>query len=356
MSNRGELIIFANDSGRYFGERITNRLGIYLGDSKDVAFANTEVISYSNSHVAEKDVYIVQCVQDWTSERSVNDNFMYTASLAGATSKAGASHVTVVFPYLPYERQDFRYKPETSEDEHQREPIAAADSIRMLETVGVDGLITISAHSRQIEGFPLNPKFRFVDLSYRPIICNYIFENHRHIIDDSTSIGSPDPGGSSRAKAYARIFGDLRGDEPLPVVIGDKERQHTGEVNVVKNTELIGTVSKKILIVDDMVDTAGSLEKFVEKCRNYGAEEVYVACTHAILGGKAKERLNALYNNGSGILKKVFASDSVYHGDNFAEDNPWFEEVSVAPMFADSIRTNNEGGSISEMMKKWLEC
>ena len=346
MSYRGEPIILTNDSGRYFAEGMAKYSGIRLGDSEDRYFGNTEGKSIILENVRGKDVYIVQCVRDLESDRSINDNFMYSIFLTESAKRSGAAHVTNVLPLYPYERQDARFKVKTGQVKHQREGITAATVARFYQSVGSDGLITISAHSRQIAGF-IDPWMVYEDLSFRPIIVKYVVKNIPDIIENLL-IGSPDPGGAGRADSVTDRFIELDFGKIYDMAIGLKERDHTTE-NVIKKTVLIGDVNgKNLFTIDDVLDTVSTIGNFSRIAKKEGAEKIYIAGTHGTFSDPAYDVLTSLYDDD--IIAGAIVSNSVNIGKKF-RDLPFLTEIDVTDIFGKAILGMNKNESISDLSK-----
>jgi ribose-phosphate pyrophosphokinase len=230
-----------------------------------------------------------------------------------AAKRASARHITAVMPYFGWARQDRKDKP--------RVPIGAKLIANLLEAAGATRIITMDLHADQIQGFFEKP----VD----HLFASTIFVPHLKSLNlENLTIASPDMGGSKRAYAYSKF---LKSD----VVICYKQRE---KANVISHMELIGDVKgKNVVLVDDMVDTAGTLTKAAEVMRERGAISVRAVCTHALLSGNAYERIE------NSLLEELIVTDSIPP----KKESPKIKVLSCADLFADTMREVHENKSIS---------
>jgi ribose-phosphate pyrophosphokinase len=239
--------------------------------------------------------------------------------LIDAFKRASAERITAVLPYYGYARQDRKDRP--------RMPISAKLVASLLERAGASRVLALDLHAAQIQGFfdiPVDHLFS------APVMVDYFEDRFDR---RELTIVSPDPGGVERARAFAKRLG-------VPLAIIDKRRT---EVNVAEVMNIIGDVrGKDCLVVDDIVDTAGTLVKGVEALLGQGAKSVTASATHAVLSGPAVDRIN------SSELKELVVTNSIPHEEQ-AEQCPKIRTLSVAPLLARAIQSIHEGGSISTL-------
>ncbi len=327
--SRGELKLFACRSGEEFAKRILSELrkkeecrDLKLGDLKTIDFSNEEMLSTINETVRGCDIYLVQCCQDPLSGRSVQDNFLELCQCARGMIQSGANKVTAIIPLLPYSRQDRR---------EGRQSITARWAADVLKISGVDNVITADLHADQIEGF-YDGRIQMDNLRASAIFLNYIKEN---IFEEGkTVLLAPDVGASKKTEFYAKKL-ETRG-----VAQAFKTRPRPNEVEGIK---VVGRIDERdVIIIEDMIDTGGTLKKVIHDIKRIGAQKVYAFCTHPIFSGPAIERLSE-----SDV--KVFSTDTIIRDWKFFEENPWFTEISIAPLFSEAIYNLNHGISVSEL-------
>jgi ribose-phosphate pyrophosphokinase len=259
------------------------------------------------------DVFVVQ-----PTAPPVNENLMELLVMLDAFKRSSASRITAVVPYYGYARQDRKDKP--------RVPISAKLVADLLSTAGCDRILTMDLHASQIQGFfdvPVDHLFA------APVIIEYVAKLDLHDI----VIVSPDPGGVERARAYAK-----RLDATL--AIADKRRP---TANVSEIHHIIGEVEgRTALIVDDMVDTAGTLTKVAEAVKHAGAREVLASCSHAVLSGPALERIEA------SPLSKLIVTDSIPLSEE-KKRSPKIVQLTIAELLAKAIRNINEEASVTSL-------
>ena len=318
------LSIIACNSGRYFvNEMLATLLEIMPVDdfrlikTKEEYFANGEVKTVVEDCIRGDDVYIVQCLGDPVSPKSINDKLMALMTAIDAARRSDAGRITAIVLPFPYARQ---------EKQGNREPITASILSQFLEGLGTDKVITLDVHSEATAGFFRNATFFNLHASHA--LMRYFKKTFVHDASQLTVV-SPDAGGTKRAKFFAKT---MRSQLALMY----KERDYS-TVNKVEKTTLVGDVKgKTVLVVDDMIDTAGTAENVVMTLKEKGAEHVYLACSHALLNGQAIERLDGLYKQG--YLKAVIATNTVFRGKSFAQEHPWLHILSIAPFVAKVIR------------------
>ncbi len=299
--------VFAGTKSRYMGEEICKELGIELGKMNIQHFADGEFeVSFEES-IRGCEVYLVQ------STFPNCDNLMELLLMIDAAKRASAKSVIAVMPYFGWARQDRKDKPRVS--------IAAKLVSDLLVAAGVDRVITMDLHADQIQGFFNVP----VDHLYgSSVFLPYIESLHL----DNLVIATPDVGGAKRANNYAKYLN-------VPLVLCHKQR---AKANVVASMTVIGDVKdKNVILIDDMVDTAGTITKAADLMRENGAKSVRALASHAIMSDPATERVNNC------ALEEIIFTNSI----PFHKDCPKATILSVAKMFADTIRRVHNNESIS---------
>ncbi len=307
------LRIFSGSANPGLCEAICQYLGVPRGKAERGQFSDGETRFQILENVRGADVFVVQACS-----QPVDFHLMELLLMIDAFKRASAWRVTAVIPYYAYARQDRKDRP--------RVPISAKLVADLLETAGASRALTLDLHAPQIQGYFNVP----VDhLFAAPVLVEY-FQNNG--IRKATVV-SPDAGGVERARFFAK-----RMDAPLAIV--DKRRI---DVNVSEVMHLIGDVKgRPALVIDDIIDTAGTLVKTAEALLKEGATEVYAGCTHAILSGPAVERIC------KSPIKEVIVTDSVPLTDE-AKRVPKIKVLSVAQLLARGIRSIHEESSISEL-------
>ena len=307
--------IFAGNSHRKLAKDIAAKLGLPLGNSEVKIFSDGEISVNINETVRGSEVFVVQSTCD-----PVNDNLMELLIMIDAFKRASAAKITAVLPYFGYARQDRKAK--------ARDPISAKLVADLLTTAGADRVLTIDLHAPQIQGFFNIP----VDHLYGgPLLANYFKHKFKDNLED-VCIVSPDHGSVGRARQFAQKLG-------VPFAIVDKRRPRP---NVAEVMNIIGDIDGKYCImVDDMIDTAGTIVAGASALVAKGAKEVYCACTHAVLSGPAIERLE------ESPLKEIVFLDSIPLPKSKMLDK--FKVLSVAPIFAETIKRIYEDISISPL-------
>ncbi len=303
------LKVFGGRSNRPLAQKIADSIGVPLGDCEIRSFSDGELWVKYGENIRGADVYIVQ------STNPPAENLMELLIMTDAAKRASARKVTVVIPYFGYARQDRKDQPRVS--------ITAKLIANLLTGAGADRVITMDLHAPQLQGFFDIP----VDHLYSSALLVKYFKN-RSI--PNLAIASPDVGGMKMARAYAkRLEADL--------VVIDKRRPRQ---NVAEVMNIIGEVEgKNILIVDDLVDTAGTLCNAVEALLNAGAASVSAACTHPVLSGEAFNRINR------SRLEMLLVTDTLPLG----QDSPKVVVESVGQIFAEAIRRSFNHESISSL-------
>lgn len=275
-----DLKIFTANSNPKVAEDIASALGLQLSNSEVKTFSDGEIAVSVGESVRGSDVFIVQ-----STSNPVNDHLMELLIMTDAMRRASANRITAVIPYFGYARQDRKAK--------SRDPISAKLVADLLTTAGVDRVLTMDLHAAQIQGFFDIPVDHLLGV---PLLAPYFAQKFAGDMDDIMVV-SPDFGSVTRARNFAQ-----RLDAPIAIV--DKRRQ---KANVCEVMNIIGDVSgKRVILVDDMIDTAGTLcnaaNALVEKG---GAKEVYACATHGVLSGPAVERIQ------NSVIKEVVLLDTV---------------------------------------------
>lgn len=306
------LKLFAGNSNPELAREISSILAIPLGKAKAAKFSDGEINVTVGETVRGSDCYIIQSTCD-----PVNDNLMELLIMIDAMKRASAGRINAVIPFFGYARQDRKAK--------ARDPISAKLVANLLESAGADRVITMDLHAMQIQGFFDIP----VDhLQGRPVLAEYYTEKKA----DDIVIVSPDHGGVVRARYMAEML-------ECPIAIVDKRRPAPNQSEVMN---VIGDVKdKNCIILDDMIDTAGSITNAASVIKKLGAKNVYVAVTHGVLSGPAIERLE------NSVIEEVIILNTIPLTDEKKKSTK-IKTLSVAPIFAESIRRihNNEPLSV----------
>ncbi len=299
--------IFACTNSRVLAEKITKSFGVELGNIIISKYSDGEFQPSYEESIRGTRIFIIG------STNPSSENLMELLLMVDAAKRASARHITAVIPYFGWARQDRKDKP--------RVPIAAKMIARMIESAGATRVMTMDLHADQIQGFFQIP----VDHLYASTIFLPYIES---LELDNLCIASPDMGGSKRAYAYAKA---LKSD----VVICYKQRK---KANVISHMELIGNVEgKNVVLVDDMVDTAGTLAKAGDLIIEKGAKSVRAICTHGILSGNAYEKIE------KSNLEELIVTDTVPK----IKSNSKIKVLSCADLFADVMHNVHNNKSIS---------
>lgn len=307
MSSTNSYLVFSGTSTRYLAEKICQSLGCPLGQLIITKFSDGEFsVSYEES-IRGHDVFLVQ------STFPNSDNLMELLLMIDAAKRASAHTINAVIPYFGWARQDRKDKPRVS--------IGAKLVADLLSVAGIDRLITMDLHADQIQGFFDVP----VDHLYASgVMIPYI----QSLRLDNLAIASPDVGGSKRASAYSKYFG-------CPLVLCNKTR---ARANVVESIQVIGDVKdKNVVIIDDMVDTAGTITKAADIMKAAGATTVRAIASHCVMSGPASERVQ------NSALEEIVFTDSIPYSQRASK----VKQLSVATMFAETIRRVIHNESIS---------
>ena len=304
---KNSFLVFSGTSSRYLAEKICASLGCPLGNLLVTKFSDGEFsVSYEES-IRGRDVFLVQ------STFPNSDNLMELLLMIDAAKRASARHIIAVIPYFGWARQDRKDKPRVS--------ICAKIIADLISVSGIDRLITMDLHADQIQGFFNVP----VDHLYASnILLPYLQSLHL----ENLVIASPDVGGSKRANTYAKYLG-------CPLVLCNKTRSRA---NVVATMQIIGDVKdKNVVIVDDMVDTAGTIAKAADVMIEAGAKSVRACASHCVMSGPATERVQ------NSSLEEIVFTDSIPYTQRCAK----VKQLSVADLFAETIKRIINNASIS---------
>lgn len=311
MKAKGITLIHGNASAR-LAEEVAKNLNIELTDVLVTKFKDGEIRIQIKENIRGSDVFIIQ------STNPPSDNLLELLFLADAAKRASANRITAVIPYFGYARQDRKDQP--------RVPISAKVIADLIEVVGVDRVLTLDLHADQIQGFFDIP----VDnLFVTPVIKDYFGD----LDPIEWTVVAPDVGATKRARAIARKLGDL------PLALVDKRRP---EPNVAEVLNVIGKVEgKRVLILDDIIDTGNTIVAAANKLKELGAVEVRVAAAHALFSGNAVNKLC------SAPVKEIVVTNSIEHKAEFNMKK--LKVLSVASLLAEAIKRIHEEESVSEL-------
>lgn len=310
-----EIMIFSGNANQELANRIVEHLNLPLGKALVGRFSDGEIMVEIQENVRGRDIFLIQ-----STSAPTNENLMELIIMADALRRASAARITAVVPYFGYARQDRRVR-------SARVPITAKIVADMMASVGISRLVTVDLHADQIQGFFYMP----VDNLYStPIMLEDIYgKDYKNIM-----VVSPDVGGVIRARAIAKR---LTGAD---LAIIDKRRSQPNEAQVM---HIIGDVKdRECIIVDDIVDTAGTLSKAVDALKEHGAAKVVAYVTHPVLSGKAIENIN------SSSLDELIVTDTIKLHEKAAQC-PRIRQITLSHMIAEAIRRISGAGSLSRM-------
>ena len=311
-----KIRVFSGNSNPALAEKICASLGVPLGTAKVKNFSDGEIMVEIGENVRGRDIYVVQSTCSPT-----NNNLMELLIMMDALKRASAATITVVMPYYGYARQDRKAAPRT--------PITSKLVADLVTTAGADRVVTVDLHAGQIQGFFNIP----VDnLFAAPVILDHLKSRFPDNIDNIVMV-SPDAGGTERARAFAKRLG-------CTLAIIDKRR--TGP-NVAEVMHLVGDVTgKTAIILDDMIDTAGTLTQAANALKAHGAKTIYACATHGVLSGPAIERIN------DSVIEKIVITDTIPLGEKAGKTSK-IKVLSVANLLAEAIRRIHEDESVSSL-------
>lgn len=309
-----KIRIFCGNSNPVLAVKICEKLGVPLGQAKVKTFSDGEIRVEIGENVRGREVYVVQSTCSPT-----NNNLMELLIMLDALKRASAAKITTVIPYYGYARQDRKVAP--------RSPITSKLVADLLTAAGADRVVTVDLHAGQIQGFfdiPVDNLFA------APVILEYL---RNHLVNDNTVIVSPDAGGTERARAFAK-----RLSSSLAII--DKRRSGP---NISEVMNLIGDVRDKVaVIVDDMVDTAGTLTQAAKALREHGATAIFACATHGVLSGPAIERIE------QSEIQEMVITDTIPL-DEIAAKSRKIKVLSVAGLLAEAIRRIHCNESVSSL-------
>lgn len=307
------LKVFSCNANPAFSQEIAEHLGIRLGTSSIAKFSDGEINVNIEESVRGCDVFVIQPTCE-----PVNDHIMELLITIDALRRASARRITAVIPYYGYARQDRKSR--------GREPITAKLVANMLTAAGARRVLTMDLHAQQIQGFFDIPVDHLVAA---PLIAEY----YKSLGLQDVVIVSPDMGGVRRARTLAELM-----DAPIAII--DKRRP---EPNVSEVMNIIGDIEgKTVLMIDDMIDTAGTITNAAKALKERGAKDIYASCTHAVLSGPAIDRIAA------SPLKEVVTTNTI---PSTHKELDKLKVLSVAPMFGEGIMRIYQDASVSRMFR-----
>ncbi len=307
MSEIAPFMVFSGTNSRYLAEKICTSLGCELGNMNITHFADGEFsVSYEES-IRGRHVFLVQ------STFPNSDNLMELLLMIDAAKRASAKSIIAVIPYFGWARQDRKDKPRVS--------IGAKLVADLLSVAGIDRLITMDLHADQIQGF--------FDVPVDHLYASTVFVPYIQSLNlENLVIATPDVGGSKRASTYSKYL-------DVPLVLCHKTRE---KANVVASMQIIGDVKdKNVILIDDMVDTAGTITKAADIMKQAGARSVRAIATHCVMSGPASERVQ------NSQLEEMVFTDSIPYSNRCAK----VRQLSIADMFAETIHRVMTNESIS---------
>jgi len=311
-----KIKLFALSSNRALAEEISKTSGVEISTVDVVRFSDGEISVNIEESVRGHDVFVVQ-----STSKPANEHLMELLIMADAIKRASARTLSVIMPYYGYSRQDRKAK--------SRQPITAKLIADMLQVAGVDRLICIDLHAAQIQGFFNVPIDNF---PAAPLLADYFLYNKQL---ENIVVVSPDHGGVTRARIFARILN-------APLAIIDKRRPEPNKAEV---QNIIGDVSGRVAImVDDIIDTAGTLIAGAEALIQAGATEVYAAATHPVFSGDALERID------NSIISEVIVTNTIHIPDVYKSKK--ITQLSIGPLLGQSILHIAKDEPISQIFDK----
>lgn len=312
-SNGKKIKIFSGNSNGELAGKIANELGLPVADAEVKTFSDGEISVNINETVRGVDVYVIQS----TSPPHVNNYLMELLIMIDALKRASAGRITAVIPYYGYARQDRKAK--------ARDPISAKLVADLLTAAGADRVLTMDLHAAQIQGYFNIPVDHLVGI---PILSEYFFSKE---IEDLVVV-SPDLGSVTRARTFADRLN-------APIAIIDKRRP---KANVSEVMNIIGDIKdKNVILIDDMIDTAGTITNGAKALKEMGAKNVYACCTHGVLSGPAIERIN------NSVIEELVVLDTIKLMEADKVNN--IKQLSVAKIFAEAIRRIFNNDSVSKL-------
>ena len=321
--------LFTGNANPQLAQEIAEEIGIQLGKATVGRFSDGEVNVMIHENVRGQDIYIIQPTCPPT-----NENLMELLLLISSMRRASARRITAVIPYYGYARQDRKMT--------SRVPISAADVARLLEAMGVDRVIAVDLHCGQIQGF-FGPRVPVDNLAGGPVGVEYFANN---IKLNNPVVVSPDAGGVYRAKKFRDRL-DFNYDIDASVAMIIKQRRKAG---VIAQMDLVGNVQDAdVIIVDDMIDSAGTLCKAADQIKRFGAKRVFAFASHGIFSGPANERIK------NSELEEVVVVNSIPLSDALA-NNSKITQLSIAPLLSKAIMAVQSRQSVSNLFANYKEA
>lgn len=315
IRNYTDIKVFTGNAHKELALAVTEELGIELGKSEVGSFSDGEISVKIDEKVRGADVFIIQ-----PTSMPTNEHLMELLIMTDAMKRASAGRITAVIPYYGYARQDRKTR--------ARDPISAKLVADLLQTAGVDRILTMDLHCAQIQGFFNLPVDHLVGM---PVLIKYYTDKFNDDMTDVVAV-SPDLGSVGRVRGFATKLN-------TPLAIIDKRRT---QANVSEIMNIIGEVKgKKVILIDDMIDTAGTICNAAEALKERGATNIYACCTHGVLSGPAINRIKA------SSIEELIILDTI----NIPEEKqlPKIQKLETAPLFADAIRRIHEDLSVSKL-------
>ncbi|MGL5714482.1 MAG: ribose-phosphate diphosphokinase [Paraclostridium sp.] len=309
-----EIKILAGNASKELAQQIAEYIGVPMAQCEVGTFSDGEISVNINETVRGCDVFVIQ-----STNSPVNDNLMELLIMIDALKRASAGRITAVIPYYGYARQDRKAK--------SRDPITAKLVANLITAAGADRVLTMDLHAAQIQGYfdiPLD------HLQGGKILADYFNEKE---IEDLVVV-SPDLGSVTRSRKFANI---LNGDVPIAII--DKRRP---KANVCEVMNIIGEVAgKNVILLDDMIDTAGTIVNAANALKEFGAKEVYACCTHGVLSGPAIERIE------NSAINELIVLDTIQLPQEKKIEK--IQVKTVAPLFGDAIKKIFANESVSKL-------
>ncbi len=316
-TGRSNIKIFSCNANRELAAAIAKNLGLELGNSEVSHFSDGEISVKIDETIRGADVFIIQ-----STSFPVNDNLMELLILIDAMRRASAGRITAVIPYYGYARQDRKAR--------ARDPISAKLVANLITTAGADRVLTMDLHCAQIQGFFDIPLDHLVGM---PLLTNYYKEKYGDHLDEFVAV-SPDLGSVGRVRQFATKL-------DIPLAIIDKRRP---KANVSEIMNIIGNVEgKRVILVDDMIDTAGTITNAANALKERGAIEVDACCTHAVLSGPALERIT------NSAIQELVVLNTINLPEEKKIDK--LVELSVDKIFSEAIKRIHEGTAVSTLFE-----
>jgi ribose-phosphate pyrophosphokinase len=309
-----EIQLFTGNAHSELAQEVAAYLGIPVGDATVTKFSDGEIMVHIHENVRGYDTFVLQPTCS-----PVNDNIIELLLMIDALKRASAKRITAVMPYYGYARQDRKVQP--------RVPISAKLVADLITAAGTNRILTMDLHAAQIQGFFNIP----VDNLYAsPVLLEYVEKKY---ISDNVVIVSPDAGGVERARSFAKML-------QCSIAIIDKRRE---EANISQIMNVIGDVEKKdTMILDDMIDTGGTIIQAADALIEKGARQVIAACTHAVLSGSSVEKVN------NSLLKELIVTNTIPF-DSKKEQCKKLTVLSIASLLGEAIKRIHEESSISSL-------